>query len=261
MTNSEEERSKALLNKKELLSETVYRAIHKMIASHRYEPGLRVNVEKIAREVGVSRTPAREAIRRLEQEGIVKAIPNRGVFMLENPLERVLEIMEARGALDRLAGRLACSRVRSRILYQLDRCLDNQLGAVDSGDLALYSSTDVRFHGLIYEASGNAYLRELFDSIVLQMLPARIHILPILSALYLGHQEILQALKDRNTDGVEDALTRHTDLIMNHTKEMIRTAHERKEMVKRIRATPLRGGGRRKMSEAKKELGGDPSTP
>lgn len=236
MAKAEEKDPRISIKKKELLSETVYQAIHKMIALHRFQPGLRINVEKIAREVGVSRTPAREAIRRLEQEGIVKTIPNRGVFMLENPLERVFEIMEARGALDELAGRLACARITKRILYQMERCLDKQLQAVDSGDLAFYSSTDVRFHGLIYEASGNTYLKELFESIILQMLPARLEILPIISSLYLGHQEILRALKDRDPDQVEDALTRHTELIMARTKEMLRTANERKEMVRRIRA-------------------------
>ena len=206
-----------------------------MIAIHRFQPGLRLNAEKIARELGVSRTPVWEAIRRLEQEGIVQNIPNRGVFMAEIPLERVLEMIEARSALDKFAGRLASDRISERILNQLGQCLRDQLRAIETADISLYSSADFRFHGLIYEASGNAYLKELFESIILQMLPARMRILPILPLLYLGHQEIIQGLADRDPDRVEEALVRHTEIIMTHVKEQMRSANERKEMVRRMR--------------------------
>jgi len=252
MRKSGKEVQQPFPKKKELLSEKVYREIHSMIALHRFEPGLRVNLEKIAREVGVSRTPVREAVRRLEQEGIVKTIPNRGVFMLENPLERVVQMQEARCAIDKLAGRLAASRITKRTLYQLSKCLDNQLQAVESADLALYSSSDYRFHSLIYEASGNVYLKELFELTTLQMLPARLAILPILPSLYIGHQEILEALRERDPDGAERALGRHTEFIIAHTKEIIRTAHERKEMVRRIRARRGSGHNSRSIRETKK---------
>ena len=254
MQKSKKHLQQAFPQKKELLSEKVYQEIHNMVALHRFEPGLRVNLEKVAREVGVSRTPVREAIRRLEQEGIVKMIPNRGVFMLENPLERVVEIQEARCAIDKLAGRLAASRITKRILYQLSKCLDSQLQAVESGDPALYSSSDYRFHGLIYEASGNGYLKELFELTMLQMLPARLAILPILPSLYLGHQEILEALRERDPDDVERALGRHTEFIIAHTKEIIRTGHERKEMVRRIRASRPSSHNPRSVPETRKGL-------
>jgi DNA-binding GntR family transcriptional regulator len=251
MQKFEKETQQALQKKEELLSEKVYREIHNMIALHRFEPGLRVNLEKVAREIGVSRTPVREAIRRLEQEGIVKTIPNRGVFMLENPLERAIEMEEARCALDKLAGRLAAIRITKRIVGQLSRCLDKQLQAIELGDLALYSSSDFQFHRLIYEASCNVYLKELFELIMLQMLPARLEIVPILPSLYVGHQEILEALKERDPDGAEAASARHTEFVMEHTKEMIRTAHERKEMVRRIRARRPSGDNSQRGSENK----------
>ncbi len=235
MRKSEKKVQQPSPNKKELLSQTVYQEIHKMIALHRFEPGFRINLEKIAREVGISRTPVREAVRRLEQEGIVKTIPNRGVFLRENPLERVLEMQQARCALDKLAGRLAATHITKRIIHQLSKCLDNQLRAIESADLGLYSYSDYRFHSLIYEASQNAYLKELFELTTLQMLPAPLGMLPILPSLYLGHQEILEALKERDPNATEAALGRHTEFIMAHTREIIRTTLERKEMVRRMR--------------------------
>ena len=237
---------------KELISEKVYRAVKKMIAIHRFQPGLRLNVEKITRELGVSRIPVWEAIRRFQQEGIVRTIPNRGAFLLENPLERSLEIIEVRGALDKLAGRLACERISDRILDQLAQCLQNQLQAIETADLGLYSSTDLRFHGLIYEASGNSYLKEMFESITLQMLPARVEWFRIVPSLYMGHQEIIEGLANRDQARVEAALTRHVELAVNHVKELLQSANERKEMVRRIRKnfSPLKafpkGTGSRK---------------
>jgi DNA-binding GntR family transcriptional regulator len=230
----------------------VYRAVKKMIAIHRFQPGLRLNVEKIARELGVSRIPVWEGIRRLQQEGIVRTIPNRGVFLLENPLERSLEIIEVRGALDKLAGRLACERISDRILDKLAQCLQDQLQAIEAADLGLYSSADLRFHGLIYEASGNSYLKEIFESITLQMLPARVEWLHILPSLYMGHQEIIEGLANRDAARVEAAITRHVELAMNHVKELLQSANERKEMVRRIRENffplkaPQKGTGSRK---------------
>lgn len=79
--------TKAQGSKKQLMNETVHQALRGMIAGRRFKPGQRLNVEELARELGVSRTPVWEAIRRLGQDGIVRNIPNRGVFMSENPLE------------------------------------------------------------------------------------------------------------------------------------------------------------------------------
>jgi DNA-binding GntR family transcriptional regulator len=244
-----------LQKNKELMSEKVYRAVKRMIAIHRFQPGLHLNVEKIARELGVSRIPVWEAIRRLQQEGILRTIPNRGAFLLENPLERSLEIIEVRGALDKLAGRLACERISDRILDQLALCLRDQLQAIETGDLALYSSTDLRFHGLIYEASGNSYLKEMFESVTLQMLPARVEWLRIVPSLYMGHQEMIEGLANRDQAQIEAALTRHVEFAMNHVRELLQSANERKEMVQRIRKNflPLRafprgtGSGKRKL--------------
>jgi DNA-binding GntR family transcriptional regulator len=217
------------------MSEKVYRGLKQMIVVHRFEPGLRLNVEKITREMGVSRIPVWEAIRRLQQEGIVRTIPNRGVFLAENPLERSLEIIEVRGALDKLAGRLACERIGDRILNQLAQCLRDQLRAIETADIGLYSSADLRFHGLIYEASGNSYLKETFESITLQMFPSRLEFFRILPSLYLGHQEIIEGLANRDPGQVEAAVARHVELAMNHVKELLQSANERKEMIQHIR--------------------------
>ena len=205
---------------------------------HRYEPGLRINVEKLTRELGASRGSVWEAIRRLEQEGILQNIPNRGVFMAKNSFERALQQLQARGAIDKLAGRLACERVTDRLIKRLSRCLKDQLVAMDAADLFAYSSADYQFHRLIYEASGNSYLTELFESITLHLrtIPSRSGIPAILSSLpsvYLAHQETVEGLAARDQIRVERAISRHEELVINNVKQQMQAEQERKEIVRR----------------------------
>jgi DNA-binding GntR family transcriptional regulator len=233
-------------DKKELMSEKIYRALSDMIAIHRYEPGLRINVEKLTRELGASRGSVWEAIRRLEQSGVLQNIPNRGVFMAKNTYERSIEQMEAHGALNRLAGRLACKHVTSRLLNRLSRCLKDQLPAIEAGDLPVYSVTDHRFHRLIYEASGNTYLTELFDLITLHLraIPSEAGIPVILStlpAIYITHQETIQGLAAKDPDQVDKAILRHEEIIIDSLKQQLQREHERKERVRSIKNLRLDG--------------------
>jgi DNA-binding GntR family transcriptional regulator len=218
--------------KKELLAEKVYQGIRRMIADYRWKPGVRVNVMKMARELGVSRTPVWEAVRRLEQEGILQSIPNRGVFMAETSLQRSVEVIQTRGALDLLAVRLAANRMTRRVLDRMGRSLFEQLTAIETEDVVRYSAADFQFHRLIYTASGNGYILELFESIVLRMRPTRLKILPALPSLYLCHQEILQGLADGDPERAEKAMIRHTEIVLNLTQESIRSSLERKEIVR-----------------------------
>jgi DNA-binding GntR family transcriptional regulator len=221
--------------KKELLAEKVYQGIRRMIADYRWKPGVRVNVMKMARELGVSRTPVWEAVRRLEQEGILQSVPNRGVFMAETTLERSLEVIQTRGALDLLAVKLAIPRITKRVLDRLNRSMAEQLRAIENEDVVRYSSADFRFHHLIYETSGNAYILELFESIVLQMRPTRLKILPVLPTLYLCHQEILQGLADHDSGRAQDAMVRHTEIVLDLTQESIKSSLQRKELVRQAK--------------------------
>ena len=100
---------------KELTNEKVYQAIRNMIALHRFKAGFNLNVQKLSKELGVSRTPVWEAMRKLEQEGVVETIPNRGVFITEITFEKMIEVIQVRGALDVLAARLACEKIDKRL--------------------------------------------------------------------------------------------------------------------------------------------------
>jgi len=231
---------------KQLMVDAVYRSLRQMMADRRFKAGQRLNVEEIARELGVSRTPVWEAVRRIEQDGILYTIPNRGVFMTDNPLERIRDMLQVRSALDRLAGELSVQRIDDRAIGQLSRCLPDQLKGIETAELALYIAADVRFHRLIVEETGNVVLKNLYQSITSHVFPTSLHLLPILPALYLTHQELITALAARDPGRVGVAIARHEEILMSHVEEQVAAEADRKEMVRLIKENRPTVGGRRK---------------
>jgi len=220
--------------KKELKSAKAYGALKAMVSVYRFQPGVRINVEKLVRELGVSRVPVWEAIRRLEQEGLLQTIPNRGVFMVEMTLERAFELFQVRGALERLAGRLAAENVDKRSLEKLEKCLSQQVEAVQKGDVIAYSELDYQFHSLVYKMSGNFVLGEMLESIRTRMQPVNMQIMPILLDLYQDHNAILEGLRARRPDRVEKAFLSHSERLLSQIREEIQISQERREKAKKF---------------------------
>jgi DNA-binding GntR family transcriptional regulator len=245
------ERTGAGPRKEEILADTVYRKLRKVIATDRFKPGQRLNVEKLARELGVSRTPVWEAIRGFLQEGILRNIPNRGVFMTERPIERVRDVLQVRASMDRLACSLAVGRIPRRTLNRLSACLREQLKAIEDADVAAYMSADSSFHLLICEVGGNQYLEKLYKSAITYAVPAMFDVLPFLYALYPVHQELFEALSAGNLEGVDKAITRHSDIILANLEQQMRADAERKEMIRRIKEdSPVSAPVRKRKNES-----------
>src|SRR5665647_972621 len=108
------------------LSHQVYDILKEMIADHRFNPGTRINVEQITKEVGASRTPVWEAVHRLIQEGLLVSIPNRGVFMAALTPKQAIELYTVRESLESLAARLAIPNVNEKTIKKMTKCLDEQ---------------------------------------------------------------------------------------------------------------------------------------
>lgn len=214
------------------MTETVYRAVKEMVFLNRFRPGLHLNVERLSRELRVSRTPVWSAIRRLEQEGIVRKVPYQGVFMVEITLGRVREQVMVLNALDNLAGRLASERITEKMLGKLAICLADQLHGIENGVFVKFGVAEMRFHGYVYEASGIFYLKELFDLITSQLLPSRLNFIPALRAMYSANEALLEALSRHDPDGVEKASNEHIQAIVGAIDEQTKSETEKKEMVR-----------------------------
>jgi DNA-binding GntR family transcriptional regulator len=188
-----------------------------MIANYRFVPGSRLNVEQLTRDLGVSRTPVWQAVRRLEQEGFVKVEPKKGVQITELTPETAIELYNVREVLEALAVRLAVDRIDDQTLEQMEQCLRNLEKVVEEKDLVAYSRLDFDFHAYLYGSCGNKVLQEVLEHMRNKSRPIHMIITPILPQLYLDHVTILAALKERNKDKAERAIREH----MHHVLQRI----------------------------------------
>lgn len=196
------------------LSGAAYARIKAMIAEHRFLPGSRLNVEELSRELGASRTPIWEAVRKLEQEGLLQSIPNRGVFLVELTRKAAVELYTVREVLEGMAAGLAVTRITEKTLDKMERSLRKQKGIVERGDLVAYSREDFYFHALVYAASGNAFLQEMLEGIKNKARPIGMQITPILAELLTDHRKIVSALRQRDALQAETAFREHNRRVL-----------------------------------------------
>lgn len=191
------------------LKEQAYRALREMITAMRFSPETRINVEELSKELGVSRTPVWQALQRLEEEGMVRHVPNRGVVMVGMSPEAAADLYLVRGHLEGLAASLAAPSLSQEEIDELRRILDEQEGIVAASDLKAYSKSDYHFHAVIYAASGNWMLKELLGNIKMRTRPLSKDITPILGGLYQDHLATLAALEEHDPDAARRAMTAH----------------------------------------------------
>jgi DNA-binding GntR family transcriptional regulator len=185
-----------------------------MITEYRFSPGSRLNVEQLARDLGTSRTPVWEAIRRLGQEGLVRNVPNRGVFLVELTPRAAIDLYTVREVLEGMAARLSVEGISERTLDKMERLLLEQEKIVAEEDLVSYSRSDFEFHACIYAACGNTILREMLESIKQKARPIAMQITPILTELLQDHREILHALRMHDPLLAETAFREHNRRVL-----------------------------------------------
>ena len=191
------------------LSNQVYNIFKEMIADHRFDPGGRVNIEQIAKEVGASRTPVWEAVHRLIQEGLLVNLPNRGVFMVSLSPRQAIELYTVREVLEGLAARLAIANTTDSVIQKMAKCLEEQRKVVQEQNLVAYSRLDYDFHAIVYETADNLILEEMLGAVKNKMRPIAMRINPILEDLYRDHLEIYEAFRKKDATQAEAAFRRH----------------------------------------------------
>ena len=200
------------------LNEQVYVILKEMIADQRFNPGNVINVEKLSRELGVSRTPIWEAIRRLEQEGIVVHTPHKGVRVRELDREMALELYSVRDALETMAARLGAEAATPGIVSRMENCLEQQAKIVEQRDAVAYSRSDYEFHMLICEASGNKLLSEVLEGLRYKALPLAFRLAPYFHEFLAHHREVLVAFHNRDGTAAEEAIKRHDNRMLDIIK-------------------------------------------
>ncbi len=192
-----------------VLREQVRELLLERILAHEYAPGDRLVETRIARELGVSQSPVREALRELETLRFVDSAPFRGAWVREVSDRELGEIYPIRAALEDVAARAAAERLGGRVA-PLEREIRAMAGA---GTLHAQVEHDVRFHRLIVEASENLRLIELWGSLQVE---ARTMITAIRTGLDAAevaarHQPIVDALRSGDADAAGREIRRHVE--------------------------------------------------
>src|SRR5262245_31300506 len=193
--------------------EEAYRYLKTRIMSAALPPGASLNEMEIAAKLGTSRTPVREAIRKLEQEGLAMRYPNRGAIVTKLSMTDVLEIWQIREILEPAACRLAVDRVDRDTLATIEQTfLDLREQKMGPEGYEAFLRADVGLHDLIVLATGNATLRH-----VLAMLNERIAQIRLVTSptrfrhAVEEHLQIIAALKTGDAQAAVEAMRRHLE--------------------------------------------------
>lgn len=196
-----------------VLREQVTDLLLNRILDGEYEPGDRLVETRIARELGISQAPVREALRDLEQLGCIIHEPYRGCSVRRFSVEDLLEAFPVRSALEELAVGWAADRITDEELTQLEACIERMREAGRAGDAQTASRADVNFHSTIVAASRNRVLAAQWRQ--LQPYPRTFLsvMLPEQDLLVLAdrHVPILEALRAREPEAAAESMRRHLE--------------------------------------------------
>lgn len=140
------------------LRDVIFETLRKSIVSGDIKPGERLMEVALAEQMGVSRTPVREAIRRLEAEGLVTMTPRKGTHVSELSVKDIMDVLEVRAALDKLATELAAKRMQNTLVKTLEQIHKQFITHVEKESIEGAIRKDIEFHDVIYTASGNSRL-------------------------------------------------------------------------------------------------------
>lgn len=196
------------------LREVVADALREAIREGILEPGERLMEISLAEELGVSRTPVREAIRKLELEGFVVMMPRRGTYVSEISIRDVNEVFEIRTSLEALASELAAERITTEELETLQRLLVEIGGYIEDGDMEKIVETDMRFHDLLYQASRNSRLVGVINNLREQLTRFRTTSMSYpgrLKETLKEHRAMVEAIAQGNVKDAKKAAKLHLE--------------------------------------------------
>jgi DNA-binding GntR family transcriptional regulator len=187
-----------------------------LLKGDRYNPGDKISVEELSRELGVSRTPLWGAINRLEAEGIVEIVPRQGVYLIDFNPRKAVEIYFAREALEGMAARLAAGKVTERHLAWLTANIAEQKTCLEKGDIEGYSAAAMAFHEQIVKIANNKTLERLFASIYAQIRAMRVQMKYFPTHLPQScedHNRLLEALRRGDPNLAEQEARQHIQML------------------------------------------------
>jgi DNA-binding GntR family transcriptional regulator len=196
----------------ESLAEKAYVAIRRLIVTLELGPGSVINERELVGQLGIGRTPVREALRRLAQEGLVEVYPRRGMFVTDVDVRKLALVSEVRAALEPEAARLAAERATDAERAELRELLD-ELDAAGADDHALMA-LDERIHRAVYRCARNDLLATTLEQYY--VLALRIWTIALdrqheLNDAVQGHRPLLEAIHDGDGERAAATMRAHVE--------------------------------------------------
>lgn len=204
------------------LRDVVFKTLRQAILTGELKPGERLMEIHLADRLGVSRTPIREAIRKLELEGLVTMIPRRGAEVAQISASNLKDVLEVRQALDALGVELACERITEEGLEALREACDYFAQVTSTKDATVITKADVALHDVIIAATGNERLQQMISNLSEQMYRYRFEYIKDSSyhaLLIEEHRRIYESIAARDKERAVKEIQQHIDNQLNTIME------------------------------------------
>ena len=209
------------------LRDVVFNTLRRAILRGELKPGERLMEIQLANKLGVSRTPIREAIRKLELEGLVLMVPRKGAEVAEITEKNLRDVLEVRCALEELAVQLACDRIDPERMQQLLDAAAHFRDILGTADITELGEADEAFHDVIFQATDNRRLSQLLNNLREQMYRYRIEYLKkkeCYPQLLEEHAAIIQAIREHDKAKATEITVQH---INNQVDTVVDTLRHR----------------------------------
>ncbi len=183
------------------LSDEAVQRIRDLVTTGALAPGSRIREVALAQDLGMSRTPVRDGLRRLESEGLIREIPHQGYIVVEVSAEELRDIYRVRAVLEGLAAEQAATRLGRVDLARLEDLIEAMALESESADPAQLAELNQQFHRAIAEASGNAFLISLLadvDAVSQRFRRAAVGLSSRRTVAQTEHQQLFDALRARD---------------------------------------------------------------
>jgi len=200
--------------KKKSLREEVYESLRRSILHGKLKAGQRLIEEQLAHQIGISRTPVREAFHKLERDELVSRLPKKGFAVREFTKADVEEIFGIRSALESYAAYLATLHISAERISALEKNIDETEKAMESGDYDKVVQLHTEFHNVLYRSCKSKKLLDMinnYSDYFYRYRPALVHTESGFKSSIEDHRHMLEAMKKRNPRLVERMVRRHLD--------------------------------------------------
>ncbi len=199
--------------KHENLDQKVYSILKDLIIERKLLPGQKIPQEKLARDLGISRTPLISALKFLEQEKLVESLPRRGFFVRLFSKAEMVSIFELREVLEGLAARRAAYKITDRQIVELNRFFQHFAKQKNISDYKGYAREDRRFHNFVIEIGAKEFLKSILlttniISFSYQVLHAE-GLVRLPNETIKEHLAVIEAIKNRDSEAAEELMRQH----------------------------------------------------